>query len=113
MASRWLAARLSSEAMECEHKNCWQSPLGHRQMIWRVVFNHQGDRIASCIEDGTIRLWDSDTGADLTIFSLERPYESMVITVAGGGIWPRDRLYPPHKSDVSLVLRVVWKANLT
>ena len=82
---------LASGGEDCQVKlwsvntgDCWQSLQGHRQMIWRVVFNHRGDRIASCSEDGTIRLWDSETGADLTVFSLERPYEGMVITGAKG-----------------------------
>jgi WD40 repeat protein len=38
---------------------------GHSAAIYKVVFNHRGDQIATASADGTVRMWDAPTGREL------------------------------------------------
>jgi WD40 repeat protein len=44
---------------------------GHTDVIGNVAWSPDGSKIASASNDNTIRIWDSTTGAELEIFSLE------------------------------------------
>ncbi|MBW4486137.1 MAG: hypothetical protein KME14_26750 [Tildeniella torsiva UHER 1998/13D] len=61
-----------------------QTLKGHDQIVWMITFNHNGQQMASCSDDGTICIWDSKTGERLKILTADRPYEGMVITRAVG-----------------------------
>lgn len=41
---------------------------GHKSMIWRIAWAPDGRTLASPSEDGTIRLWDAETGKCLRTF---------------------------------------------
>ena len=49
---------------ETSHHNaaCIHVLRGHRERIWPVAFSRNGKRIASGSDDGTIRIWDAETG---------------------------------------------------
>jgi WD40 repeat protein len=49
-----------------------------------VVFSPGGEILASSGYDGTIKLWDSQTGACLRTLRNDRPYERMNITQVQG-----------------------------
>src|SRR5262249_35554080 len=36
--------------------------LNHANMVWRAIFSPDGQRLATCSDDGTIRFWDWATG---------------------------------------------------
>ena len=50
----------------------------------RSVFNPEGDRIASSSADGTVRLWDLETGVCEAILEPAGPYVGMNITGVTG-----------------------------
>ena len=63
---------------------CLQTITGHDQIVWMITFNHNGEQMASCSDDGTICIWDSKTGERLKVLTADRPYEGMIITGAVG-----------------------------
>jgi WD40 repeat protein len=40
---------------------------GHDSDVWTIAFSPLGDRIATASDDGTVRIWDATTGAELTM----------------------------------------------
>jgi len=52
--------------------------------VWSVVFSPDGQILASAREDGTIRLWDVQTGEHLDTLQPDRPYELMNIAGVTG-----------------------------
>lgn len=52
--------------------------------MWSVAFSPNGEIIASGSEDGTIKLWDVQTGECLHTLTTPRPYEGMNITGVTG-----------------------------
>ncbi len=57
---------------------------GHTKALWSVAFSPNGEIIASGSEDGTIKLWDVQTGECLNTLTTPRPYEGMNITGVTG-----------------------------
>jgi len=51
---------------------------GHTDTVWRVAFNADGQLLASCSSDKTIRLWDAQTHEQLAVI----PLGSSVYSVA-------------------------------
>lgn len=60
------------------------SPLrtlqGHQKWVRSLSYSSDGKTLASCSQDGTIRLWDCLTGECLKILRVPRPYENVNIT---------------------------------
>ena len=56
---------------------------GHTSRVDSVVFSPSDKTIASCGRDGTIQLWDVETGEHETL-RIDRPYERMNITGVEG-----------------------------
>src|SRR5262249_50091143 len=46
----------------------WKIALqGHAQAVWSVAFSPDGTRIATTSADHTARLWDTETGQEITV----------------------------------------------
>lgn len=41
---------------------------GHKSPPWRLVLSPDGSRMVSCAGDGTLRLWDTNSGAEIRQF---------------------------------------------
>ena len=63
---------------------CLKTLQGHTNGIWSVTFSPDGQQLASGSEDGTIKLWDVNTGDCLKTLRADRPYEGMNITGVTG-----------------------------
>jgi WD40 repeat protein len=48
----------------------------HRGLVYRVAWSPSGERLATASKDGTVRVWDSLTGAELSSFKGYRIPES-------------------------------------
>jgi WD40 repeat protein len=57
---------------------------GHVGSVMNVAFFPDGRRLISGGEDETIRIWDGETGSQLRLWRIERPYERLNITGASG-----------------------------
>ena len=57
---------------------------GHSHWVWAVAFSPDGKMLASGSDDGTIKLWDRQTGTCLHTLGSDRPYERMNITQVKG-----------------------------
>ncbi|HEY9621296.1 MAG TPA: NB-ARC domain-containing protein [Crinalium sp.] len=57
---------------------------GHTGWVLSIAFSPDGEMLASCSTDGTIRFWDIETGDCLTILKVDRPYEGLNITGVTG-----------------------------
>ena len=51
---------------------------GHSGEIWDVAFSRDGRRLASACNDGTVKIWDADTGGEIATF---RGHTSVVLSV--------------------------------
>src|SRR5207249_5925553 len=51
----------------------------HGGQVWSVAFTPDGSRLASGDDDGTVIVWETQTGNSLHILRSERPYERMNI----------------------------------
>jgi len=58
--------------------------LGHSHWVWSVAFSPEGKAVVSGSYDGTVKLWDRETGACLRTLRSDRPYERMNITGVKG-----------------------------
>ena len=47
--------------------------------VWSVAFSFDGSLLASGDDDGTIIIWDTQTGTSLQTLHTDRPYERMNI----------------------------------
>ncbi|MCC6672593.1 MAG: serine/threonine protein kinase [Planctomycetes bacterium] len=54
--------------------------LGHRAAVWRSVFSGDGRRIATCSDDGTVRIWDLASGTSLVL-----QHDHNVVDIDGDG----------------------------
>lgn len=61
-----------------------QTLEGHTGWVVSIAFSPDGETLASCSIDGTIRLWEVETGKCLTILTVDRPYEGLNITGVTG-----------------------------
>jgi WD40 repeat protein len=57
---------------------------GHTGWVLSIAFSPDGETLASCSTDGTIRFWDIETGECLTVLKVDRPYEGLNITGVTG-----------------------------
>ena len=47
------------------HIRLWDIGIGHTSAVNKVVFDKQGNRIATASSDGTARIWDAENGKEL------------------------------------------------
>lgn len=58
--------------------------MGHTEWVETLAFSPDGAMLASGSYDGTIKLWNVETGKCIRTMYLPRPYEGMNITGATG-----------------------------
>jgi WD40 repeat protein len=56
----------------------------HQGAVQSLRISHDGRRLASCGEDGTIRVWDLTSAELLRTLRRDRPYERLTITGVKG-----------------------------
>jgi WD40 repeat protein len=49
-----------------------------------VAFGHQGKTITRASEDGSIRIWDTNSGEGVSVLREPKPYEGLDITAVSG-----------------------------
>jgi NACHT domain/WD domain, G-beta repeat len=57
---RWIS---KSPLVDENWSSCLQTLEGHTRSVNSVAFSHNGQRLASCSDDQTVRIWDAETGA--------------------------------------------------
>jgi predicted NACHT family NTPase len=57
---------------------------GHQNWVRFLAYSPDGKLLASCSQDGTVKLWDEKTAACLETLRVQRPYEGANITGATG-----------------------------
>jgi len=55
---------------------------GHTETVYDVAFSPDGSAIFSCGYDGTIKVWDVQTGVCVNTLRLDDPYAGMNISGA-------------------------------
>jgi WD40 repeat protein len=80
---------------------------GHDLVVRKVAWSHDGTRIASASEDGTVQVWDATTGKHRATYnhSMDKADQEMVMTVA----WSPNNTRIASASDDTTVR--VWNAN--
>jgi WD40 repeat protein len=81
---------------------------GHKDLVGRVAFDWCGLRLASCSEDGTVRVWDAtppEESTDPRIQTLRGPHTGVVPCVAFS---PDGRLFASAGNDKTLR---IWSAE--
>jgi len=69
---------------DADSQNCLYILRGHTAPVMAVAFFPDGRRLATGGEDETIRIWDTETGTELAMWRIERPYERVNISGATG-----------------------------
>lgn len=73
---------------------------GNADMVWCLAFSPDGTRLAGGVQDGTIRLWDTATGKELSVLDVEGSWVRGVSfspdgdLLAGAAASPRPRERP-------------------
>jgi WD40 repeat protein len=57
---------------------------GHTETAYDVAFNPEGSAIFSCGYDGTLKVWDVQTGECVNTLRIEGPYAGMNISGVTG-----------------------------
>jgi WD40 repeat protein len=52
----------------------------HQEKVQALKVSPDGSKLASCGDDGAIRLWDLESGEPLQTLRRDRPYERLNIT---------------------------------
>ncbi len=57
----------------------FQALVGHEKAVWDVAFSPDGDRLASCSEDGSTRIWLVSSAQEVQTLVAQGPYAQMKI----------------------------------
>jgi WD40 repeat protein len=73
---------------------------GNAGMVWCLAFSPDGTRLAGGVQDGTVRLWDSAAGKEISILEVEAAWDRGIcfspdgILLAGAAASPRPNERP-------------------
>ncbi len=65
---------------EVHSGKCMRVQEAHQGTVQALKVSPEGSRLASCGDDGTIRIWDLSSGEPLRTLRRDRPYERLDIT---------------------------------
>jgi WD40 repeat protein len=63
-----------------QSRECIRTLEAHQGMVRSLRVSPDGKRLASCGDDGAIRIWDVESGEHLRMLRRDRPYERLNIT---------------------------------
>jgi eukaryotic-like serine/threonine-protein kinase len=65
----------------------WDTPTGHTRQVDGLAFFPDGQRLASCSDDGTARVWDAKTGQELrTLFRQSTQVKTVAVSPDGRSV---------------------------
>ncbi len=73
----------SVEILDLESKQVIHRLIGHRDRCYRVAFSPTGTQLASCSGDGTVRLWNTESGTQEAVLRARKDLMNVAYTPDG------------------------------
>ena len=70
---------MAVKAWSFARQRCVATFQGHSQAVWGVAWHHQGDFLASCSMDQTLRIWDLAAGRVRQVLRCAPPFVTSIL----------------------------------